>query len=187
MQCHTSRAKFSLCNAVALAEPALGIFGGLIALAGIICSLIAYWQVFEGISLSLEESGNGALAQRMRLLRTFYLFSFAGLFVLSFVVAAVIVLGGGIKNPNIELWWLGYVTLPLGWLLCLFFVLSPLGEAYEALRGEPAAGSLGDERSGVPPSSKLLRQSYEGQEASYYAGEEGDGVNLSTQPQSLAV
>ena len=143
MKCHTARAdpKFSLFNAVALAEPALGIFGGLIALAGIICSLIAYWQVFEGTSLSLEESGNGALAQRMRLLRTFYLFSFAGLFVLSFVVAAVIVLGAGIKNPNIELWWLGYVTLPLGWLLCWFFVLSPLGEAYEALRGEPAAGS----------------------------------------------
>jgi len=108
-----------LFNAVALAEPALGIFGGLIALAGIICSLIAYWQVFEGISLSLEESGNGALAQRMRLLRTFYLFSFAGLFVLSFVVAAVIVLGGGIKNPNIELWWLGYVTLPsVGFSAC---------------------------------------------------------------------
>lgn len=118
---------------LALIHPALGILQLPVVIGGLVVGLMLYWNVLDGAATVVSRVGEAALADRIRGIRVLYLLTVAALFCVG-LLAGVVAVASGVRNAQLELWWLGYVTLPLSWLFGWLFILRPIGAARNALR-----------------------------------------------------
>jgi hypothetical protein len=134
---------------LALIHPAFGLLRLPVVIGALVVSVMLYWNVLDGAATGVSRAGRDALAERIRGLRVWYLLTVAVLFVVGLLVG-VIAVASGVKNAQQELWGVGYVTLPLGWLFGWFFALRPIGWARDALRSGqyPADRPSGEQRAG---------------------------------------
>jgi hypothetical protein len=131
-------------SALSLLHSAFAIPGLPILLGLFVCQLIVYWKVLEGAALLVQRAGRDGLAGEIRSVRVIYIVLCCALLVVG-LVAGVALVAAGVKHAA-EIWWLGFLTLPLGWLFGWLFVLRPLGWARDALREESGVEPGGPER-----------------------------------------
>ena len=120
-------------NLLGLVAPLLGIVSLPVTVGMVVCFVAVYWLVLQGAASVVQAAGQARLAARIRNMRIYYILYLAFMVVVGLVIGIVAV-AGGVKHAAVELWWLGYALLPLGWLAGWLLELRPLGWARRALR-----------------------------------------------------